>query len=232
MKAKSSVLLIITVSLLVLTLFGIVAMFNSNNNAPKDIKNIEAFKKDTATQPTQGKTPSKVTLIEFGDYTCPYCGDFERKIKPQLKRDYIDSGKVEFRYVNVLIHETSMRGSRASLAVHNIAPKAYWDFHHFLYQHQPKSKKDTSEKPWLSDQLIKEGLDKIKITDAQKQAIIRAYQAPSDASLNHAKANHQLAKKYQLKQVPTLYVNGKRIENITDYEEIKKTIDDEIEKSK
>ncbi|URY19239.1 DsbA family protein [Staphylococcus pseudintermedius] len=78
---------------------------------------------ETQKQPTQGKKDSKVLLVEFGDFKCPYCGDFERNIKPKLEKEYIDNNKVEFRYVNVLIHgEESELGAKASTRGESICP--------------------------------------------------------------------------------------------------------------
>ncbi|MDT0698458.1 DsbA family protein [Staphylococcus chromogenes] len=232
MKSKKTVLMIAFVSLFIFLVIGLSLWFVSKNQTT-DIKDVAQLHKDTAQQPYQGNAKNKVTLVEFGDYKCPYCGAFEREIKPQLQKEYIDSGKVELRYVNVLLHgEESMRGTRAALAVNTYAPEAYWSFHRFLYQHQPQSKKAVSEETWLTDDLIKSGLDTLNISSQQKKKIIQAYQSKSDQTLTHAKKDHQLAKKYQVQQVPSLYVNGRHVEDVTDYQQIKKVIDQELEAQK
>jgi protein-disulfide isomerase len=40
--------------------------------------------------------PSGVPVVEYGSLTCPHCATFSREIFPELKKDYIDSGKVRF----------------------------------------------------------------------------------------------------------------------------------------
>ncbi len=40
--------------------------------------------------------PSGVPVIEYGSLTCPHCAAFSREIFPELKKDYIDTGKVRF----------------------------------------------------------------------------------------------------------------------------------------
>ena len=37
-----------------------------------------------------------VPMIEYGSLTCPHCATFSREIFPELKKDYIDTGKVRF----------------------------------------------------------------------------------------------------------------------------------------
>jgi protein-disulfide isomerase len=40
--------------------------------------------------------PSGIPVIEYGSLTCPHCATFSREIFPELKKDYIDTGKVRF----------------------------------------------------------------------------------------------------------------------------------------
>jgi protein-disulfide isomerase len=44
---------------------------------------------------TMGDT-SGVPIVEYGSLTCPHCATFSREIFPELKKDYIDTGKVRF----------------------------------------------------------------------------------------------------------------------------------------
>src|SRR6202012_4481951 len=39
---------------------------------------------------------SGVPVVEYGSLTCPHCATFAREIFPELKKDYIDTGKVRF----------------------------------------------------------------------------------------------------------------------------------------
>ena len=40
--------------------------------------------------------PSGVPVVEYGSLTCPHCATFSRETFPELKKDYIDTGKVRF----------------------------------------------------------------------------------------------------------------------------------------
>lgn len=50
--------------------------------------------------PVLGDKNAKVTLIEFSDYECPFCKRHYDQVYPQLKKDYIDSGKVKLVFRN------------------------------------------------------------------------------------------------------------------------------------
>ena len=40
--------------------------------------------------------PSGAPVVEYGSLTCPHCATFSREIFPELKKDYVDTGKVRF----------------------------------------------------------------------------------------------------------------------------------------
>ena len=43
-----------------------------------------------------GRDDAPVTMVEFTDYQCPFCRKFERESFADLKKNYIDTGKVRF----------------------------------------------------------------------------------------------------------------------------------------
>jgi len=48
--------------------------------------------------PFMGKEDAPVTIVEFSDYECPFCARFYQQTLPQIKSQYIDTGKVKFVY--------------------------------------------------------------------------------------------------------------------------------------
>src|SRR5579863_5436527 len=43
-----------------------------------------------------GSKTAPVTMVEFTDYQCPYCRQFHVAVFNELKKNYIDTGKVRF----------------------------------------------------------------------------------------------------------------------------------------
>ena len=41
-----------------------------------------------------GRPDAPVTIIKYASMTCPYCAKFQREVFPELKRQYVDTGKV------------------------------------------------------------------------------------------------------------------------------------------
>lgn len=48
-----------------------------------------------------GSSDAKVKMTEYASFTCPHCASFHSTVWPQLKADYIDTGKVHFTYREV-----------------------------------------------------------------------------------------------------------------------------------
>jgi len=48
-----------------------------------------------------GSPDAKVKITEYASFTCPHCANFHATVWPQLKADYIDTGKVQFTYREV-----------------------------------------------------------------------------------------------------------------------------------
>ncbi len=44
----------------------------------------------------QGAADAPVTIVEYASMTCPHCSHFHKTVYPELKKKYIDTGKVRF----------------------------------------------------------------------------------------------------------------------------------------
>lgn len=83
-------------------------------------------------QPTLGSTGAPIKMVEFGDFTCPYCGMFALEIKPRIQREFIDTGKIEYVWRNFpVITGKSMDAAIAATCAHEQG--AFWDYHDALF---------------------------------------------------------------------------------------------------
>lgn len=60
---------------------------------------------------TVGAEDAPVTMIEYLSFTCSHCADFSNKVYPDLKKDYIDTGKVQMAFREVYTHKAGLWGS-------------------------------------------------------------------------------------------------------------------------
>ncbi len=80
-----------------------------------------------------GKADAPVTIIEYASLTCPHCASFHEKTLPELKRDYIDAGKVRLVFRDFPFDEIALRA--AMLARCN-GPERYFGFVDVLFKQQ------------------------------------------------------------------------------------------------
>src|SRR5690349_9616427 len=58
-----------------------------------------------------GNPKAKVTVIEYASLTCPHCAPFQAETYPQLKKAYIDTGKIRFLYRDFPLDGIAMAGA-------------------------------------------------------------------------------------------------------------------------
>ena len=88
--------------------------------------------------PVLGQADAPVTIIEFTDFQCPYCKRFFQTMFPQLRRDYIDSGKVRW-IVRDLPMSFHPEARKASQAAHCAGEQdRYWEMREILFGNSPK----------------------------------------------------------------------------------------------
>lgn len=93
-----------------------------------------------------GRADAPITIVEFTDYECPYCKRFHRGTFAELKRSYIDTGKVRWvtRDLPLGMHPHALK---AAQAVHCAGDQGkYWDLNDALLSNDPAPTDDVIEK--------------------------------------------------------------------------------------
>jgi len=89
--------------------------------------------------PYIGNADAPVTLEEWSDFLCPYCGRHFRQTYPQLLDDYVQTGqlKLVFRDLPLAgLHPTAEFGHVAANCVGEQGAAAYWQMHDELFARQ------------------------------------------------------------------------------------------------
>ncbi len=83
----------------------------------------------------KGDPNAPVTIIEFGDFQCPYCGRFAATTEAQIDEQYIQSGRARFGYWNFafLGSESNWAAEAAECAADQ---DKFWEYHDILYSSQ------------------------------------------------------------------------------------------------
>ncbi|MCP4354135.1 MAG: thioredoxin domain-containing protein [Proteobacteria bacterium] len=98
------------------------------------LKNPVSFKLDKDT-PIRGAKDAIVTVVEFSDYECPFCGKAKPTLNALLKRY---KGKIKFAYQHLPLpfHGNANSAALASIAAHKQGK--FWEFHDELFKNQTK----------------------------------------------------------------------------------------------
>ena len=164
-----------------------------------------------------GNINSKVTIKVFSSLTCPACANFHSNIFYQLKKDFIDKGKVRFEH-----HPFPLDLAALNAEI-------------ILNCHVDNTKKfELLDKIYEKQRMWAVGSDISKITDSIKKIGL-------DTNLNNDKMNNCLnneklqdeilnqridaQKNYKIDSTPTIFINGKKYTGKIDYKKFKKTIE-------
>jgi protein-disulfide isomerase len=87
-------------------------------------------------EPFRGSGAAKVALIEFSDYQCPFCGRYAKDIYPQIRTEYVDTGKIKyvFRDMPLPFHQNAFKAAEAAQCAG--AQGKFWEMHDTLFANQ------------------------------------------------------------------------------------------------
>jgi protein-disulfide isomerase len=122
-----------------------------------------------------GRVDAPVTLVEFADYQCPFCKKFHTDAYAELKKNYIDTGKVRFvsRDLPLEFHPFAMKAAEAARCAGD--QNKYWELRDALYSNAAPPSEDVIKKAAETLSLDAKGFqacldsDKYK-ADVQKDA--------------------------------------------------------------
>ena len=173
--------------------------------------------------PVLGSPDAKVLMIEFGDYQCPSCRMFWKDIEPRLKKDYIDTGKVELVFRDFPLMQIHPEALLAAMAVDCAGEQQkYWQYHDKVFREQYNK----------GDDIIR-----MKAADLKKWAKdIGMDQAKFDQCLDSEKFKNEVLKDKAdgdaagVQGTPTFFINGRIMGGAQQYPEYKKLIDELLNK--
>ncbi len=166
-----------------------------------------------------GKADAPVTVIEYASFTCPHCAAFEAEVFPEIKKAYIDTGKVRFILREVYFDRY---GLWASMVARCGGEMRFFGIAEMLFKDQ---------KQWLNGQDPAATADNLRkigrsagMTDAELNACL-ADEATATALVDWYNAN-QL--KDGVEATPSFIINGEKVSNMS-YAEFAKVLDDKLQ---
>jgi protein-disulfide isomerase len=181
-------------------------------------KNIEKMKLDNA--PAIGPADAKVTIVEYSDFQCPYCGAAYKTVD-QLLKDYQGKVRLVYKHLPLSIHNWAEDAAVDSACVYQQKPEAFWTVYNYLFANQSSVTKET-----LTDKVLLATKDSgIKAEDLKKCISSRA-------ALPTVQANMAEAGDLGLSSTPSFIINGHPLVGAQPIEQFKQVIDDALKTAK
>ncbi len=183
----------------------------NTNAAPAAPVNIAI---DPKTDWITGNKNAKVTVVEFSDYQCPYCGQFETSVN-QMMTDY--GSKIRLVYKNyplTSIHPFAQKAAETAECAG--AQGKYWQMHDKLFANQATLSNDNF-KQWAKDLGLNTTKFNTCLDNSQTAAKIAADQKYGDT--------------VGVTGTPTTFVDGIAIQGAQSYDTLKGLIDQELAKA-
>ncbi|WP_338651197.1 DsbA family protein [Lysinibacillus sp. Y5S-8] len=220
MKNKGAKIAVI-LTLLVFIFIAWIVVLNQKNDpvpekAPTGPPSIEG-------QPLLGEASAPVTIVEFGDFKCPACKAWGDTVFPKLVEEYIESGNVNFAYVNVPFHgQESILAALAAESVYQQDPSVYWDFHKTLFSSQPETAKH--DELWVTTEKLLELTSTLPSISPEKLT----QDLEQELTMPQVETDIALYKKHGVGVTPTIIIGDKKLSDPFDYEQIQKIIEEEL----
>jgi protein-disulfide isomerase len=151
---------------------------------------------------SMGNPKAKIEVIEYASLSCPHCAHFNEAVFPTLKAKYIDTGKVRYTLKEMLTEPATVAAA-GFLMARCAGPDKYFKVVDEVFRSQPRWQSDTI-KPIFQEIGAANGLDAAKFDACLKD------QAAIDAVTARAQ---RAADQDGVTSTPTLFINGKRVEN-------------------
>jgi len=167
--------------------------------------------------PAIGPADATVTVVEFGDFECPFCAQLNGELE-QLRAAYPKTLRWIFRnYPLTHIHPWARTAAISGECVAQQGATVFWKFEHLIFQRQ--------------DEITPEGaVRQLRVIavqcGAQPTAYDRCAQSPETATRVETRTADEDA--FGVTATPTLFINGRRISGAISLDALKTAVDDEL----
>ncbi len=212
-KSNTGFLIII----LAVVLAGGTAIYSAMNNRAKPIELKTDAPLPAARGYLRGDPNLPITIVEFGDFECPGCGQFATIQEPDLRKRIVEAGLANFKFMDF-----PLQSHANTLTAHLAAGCAdeqgkFWEMHDHLYAGQYDwNGQATSAPRKVIDEYAKSiGLDMAKYNDCFDK------QRP----MAQIMANQAEGTKLGISGTPTIVIGNRAFPNAPNVDEMIKIID-------
>ena len=161
-----------------------------------------------------GRADAPLTIVEYSSLTCPYCAQFHQETLPQIKKQFIDTGRVKWIYRDF---QLDARGQMAAMVAHCATEAHFYPFLDILFQQQPVWARSPDPRAILAQIAKFGGISEDRLNacwqdTALYDRIVQSY--------------NRGVTEYRIKSTPSFIINGETITGFKSFEAFAKIIAD------
>ena len=162
-----------------------------------------------------GDEDAPVTIIEYASMSCSHCANFHKKTLPDLKKEYIDTGKVRMIFRDFPFNYPALLGSMMMRCIPN---EVRYDYMNVLYQLQSK---------WVNRDptVTKKELYKIMQSGGMTKDEFDSCYSNLDIENEILEAVMLAQNDFNIRSTPSFFVNGNLVEGNKNTKEFRQIID-------
>ena len=177
---------------------------------------------DVSGRPTRGIKASKVVVVNFDDFECPFCSRMHQNLFPDILKEYGD--RVTFVYKDYPLAEIHPWATHAAVDANCLASQnsdAYWDFADYIHANQHEVNNEKTPGARL------EALDKLTMLQGQKHNVdvVKLQSCIKAQDESAVKASMKEAEHVGVEATPTLFINGEKIDGAVPVSELRAVLD-------
>jgi protein-disulfide isomerase len=209
--------LLIAVAIVVAALLVVLSQLGGGGGSVDDVGEFYSGIPQDGT--TLGEKDAPVTVYVYEDFQCPFCGQFDREMFPDLVGDYVRDEKVKVvSETMAFLGPDSITAARAAFAAGE--QNRYWPYHTLLFENQGEENSG-----YVTDDFLRGLAEDTPGLDVQKWEDQRA----GNSFTEELEAVQSKAQAEGVNSTPTLIVEGPggqvKIDRLTNYDQISSAID-------
>ena len=169
-----------------------------------------------------GDRDAPVTLIEFASLTCPHCASFHREVLPQLKSEYIDTGKIRLVYRDFPTSPVELALAAAMLARCG-GEDRFFGFIEVLYRSQERWSRGENPRRELEQIARMGGMSSSDFnTCLDDQALLEKLQARTRRD----------QERYGIRSTPSFILDGRKLSRVETVEDFRAVLNPALARSR
>ena len=159
-----------------------------------------------------GSPEAPITIVEYASLTCPHCAHFANDVLPEIKKEWIDTGKAKLVLRDFPLDEPALR---AAMITRCAPPDRYYAFADTFFAAQEK---------WVRSSDYREALARLAKLGGMGQEEFDACLANTALENKIVEGRLKASQELNVDSTPTFFVNGSKLAGAPTLEEFEKLL--------